>query len=444
VFNVASDEPQIGFMTYKKKAEKDGYFVLLAEPQKSPKKSEIRNKEIVFVLDTSGSMGGRPIETVKKAMRKAIENLGPNDYFNIYNFNTSVYSLFPTAQKASAETQKSGLAFVDKLVAGGGTIMLEPFKEALKDNGDHADRMRIILGMTDGDVGNDDEILNLVSSGLGNNRLFMLGVDAAANRYLIEKMAASGNGKATFVLREDDVEKKVDEFYANFAAPVLTDIQVSWGGLNVTDILPSKFADLYAGQPLIVAGKYSADNLDTTRDIIIKAKRGNEDYTQTIKVNFPSESLENSSIAAYWARQKIDNVLRESAFVPNLALEEMITALGLNYGIMTQYTSFIAIDETVRNASGSSQTVEVPVYEVEGKDYSLINGTSYEMGTRGGQSYQKSSSNMPLLSLQSSNSYTDSVGLNETKRSPGSLTNQNNINPTPSKARIDKVVEGVS
>ena len=243
---MASDVPQIGFLTHKVAGEKDGYFALVAEPQKSPKKSEIRNREIVFVLDTSGSMMGRPIETVKKAMKKAIADLGPNDSFNVYNFNTQVFTLFPAARNADENTKKEGLKYVENLVAGGGTMMLQPFKEALKDHGDHGDRMRIILGMTDGDVGNESEILSAVRNDLGSNRLFMFGVDASANRYLIDKLAESGNGKATYVLGEDDVGKKVDEFYGNFAAPVLTDIKIDWDGLDVTGVLPEKFADLYA------------------------------------------------------------------------------------------------------------------------------------------------------------------------------------------------------
>gem|GEM_PF-2342791 len=277
MYNVASDVPQIGFLTHKLVGEKDGYFALIAEPQKSPKASEIRNKEIVFVLDTSGSMQGRPIEIVKKAMKKAISNLGPNDSFNVYNFNTFVFTLFPTSRTADDAAKKEGLQYVDNLQAGGGTMMQEPFMEALKDSGDHGDRMRIILGMTDGDVGNESEILKTIQTGLGANRLFMLGVDAAANRYLIDKMAESGNGKATYVLGEDNADEKVDEFYTNFASPVLTDIKIDWDGLAISEVLPEKFADLYAGQPLYVYGKYSAggflNSLDKERNIKITAKR---------------------------------------------------------------------------------------------------------------------------------------------------------------------------
>ncbi len=323
-------------------------------------------------------MTGRPIETVKKAMRKAISNLGPNDSFNVYNFNTQVYTLFPASKNADEATKNEGLKFVENLAAGGGTMMLQPFQEALKDNGAHNDRMRILLGMTDGDVGNESEILKAISSDLGSNRLFMLGVDAAANRYLIDKMAESGNGKATYVLGEDDIDKKVDEFYNNFAAPVLTDIKIDWDGLKVSEVLPEKFADLYAGQPLYVYGKYSAgamlDSLDRERNIKITAKRGNEDYVQTVKMNFKTEETANSSIAAYWARQKINQIYKSNRFVPNGKLEEEVTALGLKYSIMSEFTSFIAIDDTIRNTTGKVETQQVPVYEVEGKDYRGING----------------------------------------------------------------------
>lgn len=383
IYNVASDTPQIGLLTHKIPSEKDGYFTLIAEPQKAPKSTEIRNKEIVFVLDTSGSMSGRPIETVKLAMKKAISNLGPNDYFNVFNFNTQVFSLYPKSKKVDDRVRSEALAYVDALQAGGGTMMLAPFKEALQDDGDHGDRMRIILGMTDGDVGNESEILKAIHSDLGKNRLFMLGVDAAANRYLIDKMAESGNGKATYVLGEDSVEDKVDEFYQTFASPVLTDITIDWDGLVVSDILPVKFADLYAGQPLYISGKYTNgglfDTLDRERNIKISAMRGNESYTQIIKMNFRSEEQKNSSIAAYWARKKIDSMYREHQFTLNSKLEEEVTALGLRYAIMSEFTSFVAIDDTVRNTTGTVQTYDVPVYEVEGKN-SMVQDVMRTMG----------------------------------------------------------------
>lgn len=383
IYNVASDKPQLGFITHKVANEKDWYFALIAEPQKSPKQSEIRSKEIVFVLDTSGSMQWRPIETVKKAMKKAIENLGPNDSFNIYNFNTSVFTLFPESKIANQSTKDEWLKYTDNLEAGGWTIMQEPFMEALKNNGENSDRMRIILGMTDWDVGNESQILETVKTWLGDNRLFMFWVDAAPNRYIIDKMAESGNWKATYVLGEDNVDEKVDEFYNNFASPVLTDIKIDWDWLNATDILPERFADLYAGQPLYVYGKYSAggflDSLDKERNIKITAKRWNEEYEEIIKVNFKNEEKENSSIAAYWARQKIAEIYKNNNFVPNSKLEEEVTALGLKYSIMSEFTSFIAIDDTIRNASGQIETKKVPVYEVEWKDYRWINGATDSM-----------------------------------------------------------------
>lgn len=276
-YGVASDAEQFGILTHKDANGKEGYFTLMAEPPKAPSADQVRDKEIVFVLDTSGSMQGRPIETVKKAMRKAIANLGPNDAFDVIQFNNGSRSLFGgRARAADAEGKRSGLEFVDSLQAGGGTMMLAPFASALESDDGSGDRMRIILGMTDGDVGNESELLRLLSKELGNNRVFMFGVDAAANRYLIDNMAAAGRGKATYVLRDDDPEAKVDEFYASFASPILTDVRIDWDGLAVSDVLPKAIPDLYAGQPIAVTGKYSAEGwfgkLDTVRKIKITGK----------------------------------------------------------------------------------------------------------------------------------------------------------------------------
>lgn len=381
-YNVASDVPQIWILTHKVASEKDWYFALIAEPQKSPKQSEIRNKEIVFVLDTSGSMQWRPIETVKKAMIKAISNLGPNDSFNVYNFSDNLSSLYPESKNVTDEVKKQWLDYVNALRAWGGTMMEEPFIEALKNKWDTWDKIRIILWMTDWDIGNESEVLRVIKTWLGANRVFMFWVDAASNRYLLDKMAESGNGKSTYVLGEDNAEEKVDEFYNNFASPVLTDIKIDWDWLNTTDILPTKFADLYAGQPLYVYGKYSqawSSALNKERNIKITAIRWNEPYTQIIKVNFKSEEKANSSIAAYWARQKIAEIYKDNNFTPNSRLEEEVTALGLKYSIMSEFTSFIAIDEEVRNTTGKTDTKQVPVYQVEWKDYRWIYWESTEM-----------------------------------------------------------------
>ena len=367
-YKVASDIPQIGILTHKDKNSDHGYFTLIAEPQVAPKKEEIRNKEIVFVLDTSWSMSGMPIIALRKAMIKAIEGLWENDYFNIYSFNSSLTKMFDKSVKANNKTKQKWLSFVDWISAWGWTVMDEPLREALKEDWNESDRMRIILILTDWDVWNENELLKLVKNNIWENRIFTLWVDYSPNRFLLDRISEAWNWKTTYILPDEDVDEKVEEFYETFKSPVLTNIKIDWDWLNVSDTLPTHFSDLYAGQPLYIYWKYSWE-FDKKRDIKIKGIRWNDEYSQTVFMIFKDENKDNSSLAWLWARKKVKDIYSENYFNVNSKLEEEVTKLWLDYSIMTKFTSFIAIDDNIRNNWWKVETIQVPKYEIEGKNY---------------------------------------------------------------------------
>jgi len=369
-YKVADAKPQIWILTYKDKDSDHGYFTLIAEPQVEPKKEEVRNKEIVFVLDTSWSMWGRPIVSLKKAMEKAIEWLWENDYFNVYSFNSGLTKMFPESKKANKESKEKWLRFVSWISAWGGTVMDQPLREALKVDWDNSDRIRVILILTDWDVWNENELLKLVKNNIWKNRIFTLWIDNAPNRFLLDRISEAWNWKTTYILPDWDIDKKVDEFYETFKSPVLTDIKIDWDWLDVSDIIPTKFSDLYAWQPLYVYWKYSWD-LDKQRNIKIEWIRGNKEYSQVIPTEFKNENWDNSSLAWLWARKKVKDIYSQNYFEENKNLENEVTMLWLDYSIMTKFTSFIAIDDSIRNESWDSETINIPKYEVEWKEYEL-------------------------------------------------------------------------
>lgn len=371
-YNVSADTPQMWFLFHKDEENKNGYFTFLIEPQNKPTTKDIRNKEIVFVLDTSWSMSGRPIESVKKAMQKAIENLWENDYINIYSFNNWIEKLYIESKKANNNIKNEALTFVNNLQAWWWTVMDEPFKEALKDNGDYDDRMRIILIMTDWDIGNETDILHTIKTNLWKNRVFALWVDSAPNRYLLDSISEAWKWKTTYILEKDNIDEKVDEFYNTFKSPLLTDIEIDWDWIDTFDVLPKNIPDLYDGQPIKITWKYKwtlLSSLDKTKNISIKAKSWNTDFSQNISLTFPSTEKENNSLQWLWAKQKVKDIYQENLYQTNGKLEEEVTALGLNYSIMTNFTSFIAIDDQIRTSTWETQTIQVPNYEVEWKVY---------------------------------------------------------------------------
>jgi len=370
-YDVADKEPQIGIITYKDKDSEYGYFTLIAEPQKSPTREDIRNKEIVFVLDTSGSMSWRPIVSLKKVMEKAISDLDENDYFNIFSFSNNVTKMFSKSSKATDDAKNKWLNFVNSISAWWWTVMDTPLKEALKENWDESDRMRIIIILTDGDVWNESELLSIVKKNIWENRIFTLWIDEAPNRYLLDRISEIWNWKTTYIQWSDDIDEKVEEFYNNFKSPVLTDIKLDWDGLEVTDILPYSFSDLYAWQPLYVYWKYSW-KLDKQLDVEISWIMWNNEYSETIPFTFKSEEEENSSLAWLWARKKIKEIYKDNYFEKNGKLEQEVTQLWLDYSIMTEFTSFVAIDDQIRNENWNSTKIEVPTYEVEWKLYEEV------------------------------------------------------------------------
>lgn len=203
-------------------------------------------------------------------------------------------------------------------------------------------------------------------------RIFTLWIVEAPNRYLLDRISELGNWKTTYIQWNDDIDKKVDEFYNNFKSPVLTDIKIDWGWLKTSDILPYNFSDLYAWQPLYIYWKYSW-KLDKQVNIKISWIMWNDEYSEVIPFTFKNDNQENFSLPSLWARKKVKEIYKDNYFEKNDKLEKEVTQLWLDYSIMTEFTSFVAIDDQVRNEKWKPTTIEVPKYEVEWKLYESYN-----------------------------------------------------------------------
>jgi Ca-activated chloride channel homolog len=341
---------------------KGGYFSLILQPPDKIESRDVTPKEIVFVLDTSGSMSGFPIEKAKESMKMALDGLYPNDTFNLITFAGDTAILFDKPVPATRGNLAKAQAFLESRQGGGGTEMMKAIKASL-DPSDSQEHLRIVCFMTDGEIGNDGEILSEIKKH-PNARVFSFGIGSSINRFLLQKMADEGRGEAEFVSLQEDGTKAAKRFHERIRNPLLTDISIDWNGLEVADVYPKRQPDLFSAKPLVIHGRYTKSGSGTIK---LKGKFAGQDVIREIPVNFSENATGNDVLATLWARTRIDDLM--STDYNSVAqngktkpeIEQTITQLGLEYRLMTQFTSFVAVEEKVVNQNGKSVRIDVPV-----------------------------------------------------------------------------------
>ena len=358
-----------------KPAQTQGYFTLIIQPPQRFPESDVTPKELIFVLDSSGSMNGFPEEKSKELINDAIDGLYPGDTFNVIKFSGNTAVLFDKPVYPSAENVRQAKEFVNNNWGGGGTEMMGAIRAALESSGS-ADHVRIVVFLTDGEVGNDMEILGEIRKH-PNARVFAYGIGSSVNRFLLDKMAEEGRGEVEYVSYKPDSQEAADaahRLYEHLRAPLLTDISLEFGGLPVTDVYPRHIRDLFSGRPVVVTGRYTAPAHGAVR---LLAKRAGDSYSREIPVSFPAQESQNVALASLWARDKIDDLMSQDwAGVQRGALRadvrQQITQLGLDYHLMTQFTSFVAVEDRVVTDGGKPKRIQVPVEIAEGVQYEPI------------------------------------------------------------------------
>jgi Ca-activated chloride channel family protein len=353
---------------------KGGFFTLLLQPPERVATAEITPKELVFVLDTSGSMSGFPIEKAKETMRLALDALNPHDTFNLITFSGDTRILFPKPVPATEENRRLARDFLDSRHGSGGTEMMKAIRAALVPS-DEQDHVRVVCFMTDGEVGNDYEIIGEVQKH-PNARVFAFGIGSSVNHFLLDNMARYGRGEVEYVGLRDDGEAAARRFEERVRDPLLTDVSVDWGGLPVADVYPSRLPDLFAAKPVVISGRFTGAASGVIR---LRGKMAGRDFTRDIQVNLPASEADNDVLATLWARRKVADLMgRDFAGLQNRTaqadVKEQITKLGLEFRLMTPYTSFVAVEETVVTEGGVPRRVEVPVEMPEGMSYEGVFG----------------------------------------------------------------------
>jgi Ca-activated chloride channel homolog len=370
-YQLSGSGPQAGLLAHRD--ERGGTFSLLIEPPQGIPNGEVTPREMVFVLDTSGSMMGLPIEASKTFMRHALSSLRPTDYFRVIRFSNNASEFSSGPVPATPGNVQAGIAYVDGLSANGGTEVLTGLKLAY-GVAQSPGTLRIVVFLSDGYVGNEPEILRLVAASVGQGRLYAFGIGSEVNRYLIAEMAHLGRGLSRII---DPTEKGHDaaiEFARRLETPVLTDITVDWGSLKPKDVSPTLIPDLFHGDSIRIQGRFDAAG---THTIKVSGLINGRSAVLPLQIDLPPDNTGTASeaIPLVWARSHIADHMRELMVPPNLrksgqaddALKAAVTDLGLKFSLVTQWTSFVAVSERKVNPDpASSVDTSVPLHMVKG------------------------------------------------------------------------------
>ena len=347
--------------------ERGGYFTLMLQPPARAAAEEITPKELVFVLDTSGSMNGLPIETAKRVMQLALDGLYEHDTFNLITFAGETHILFDKPVPATQENRQRAKQLLDRERGDGGTEMMKAIRAALADT-DTQDHIRIVCFLTDGQVGNDLQILGEIRRH-PKARVFSFGIGNSVNRFLLDRMAEQGRGEAEYVFLNRGDQRDAEtaagaarRFYERVRSPLLTDISVDWNGLPVEELYPRRLPDLFGAKPLFLVGRYTGGASGVIR---LRGKVAGVDFIREIQVRLPEAEARHEALASLWARARIDDLMAQDyggmqSGKMQKEIEAEITRLGLDYRLMTQFTSFIAIDEIVTAPGEAPQRIAVP------------------------------------------------------------------------------------
>lgn len=373
-YDVAGRRVEDAMLTHR--TDKGGFFTFILQPPDRVTVEDVTPKEIVFVLDTSGSMHGFPIDKAKEAMKLAFDGLYPQDTFNLITFAGDTHILFERPVQATKENLAKAQAFLESREGSGGTEMMTAIKAAL-DPSDAQDHIRIVCFMTDGYVGNDLAIIAEVQKH-PNARVFAFGIGSSVNRYLLDKIAEEGRGEVAYVALSDDGSAAARKFHERVRSPLLTDISIDWNGMPVADVYPKRIPDLFSAKPVVLTGRYTVGGRGTIR---LKGKMSGRDFAREIPVELPEADARHDVLATLWARTRIDDLMSKDygsvqQSNAHADLKETITQLGLEYRLMTQFTSFVAVEEMIVTEGGKPRRIEVPVELPEGMNPNLVSGTN--------------------------------------------------------------------
>lgn len=349
-----------------------GYFMALISPQVEVPADRTQSKNLIFILDTSGSMAGEKIKQTKEALKFCLNSLNSGDRFNIIDFDDQINSFKTGLVRASAENVREALSFVDKCEAEGGTNINDALLTGLRQAEGREASSQIIF-LTDGlpTVGETD-ITNIINNvekvNTAKTRLFVFGAGYDVNTRLLDRLAEDNHGTSDYVRPSEDIEVKVGNLYSKISHPILTNVRLDFGSVEAYDIYPKELPDIFKGSQMVVVGKYKNGG---PTEVELTGSTGDTPRTSNYHANFSSDDRYDF-IPRLWATRRIGYLIDQIRLHGNnKELVDEVVSLSKRYGIITEYTSFLvdadyrlAVRDLAPRAEQSLDKISVGMNEV--------------------------------------------------------------------------------
>lgn len=349
----AGREPESAwFVEHRTQAAAGHYGLLMLVPPAADQVSIDVSRELILVVDTSGSMHGASMDQARDALALALGRLEPEDRFNIIQFNHSTHSLFDQAMPATRDNLRQALDYVSGLEAEGGTEMFDALELAL-DAGTQENLLRQLVFITDGAVGNEQELFQLIRQELGSSRLFTIGIGSAPNSHFMSRAAEAGRGSFTYIGQVSEVQEKMQQLFRKLESPALTDIELDWG--QAVQQWPSTVSDLYSGEPVLV----SVRSDQPLSELHLRGLLGGQPWSRDLHLQGGGLS---AGVHVLWARKQIRELMNRHDSGED-QMRDAIVGLAKAHHLVSRYTSLVAVDKTpVRPANAGLDSHAMPVH----------------------------------------------------------------------------------
>ncbi len=338
-------QPRAAVFSQQDENSNDAYHLIMIMPPTEAKAEQAKMaREVIYIIDTSGSMAGTSIKQARQALLMAVDRLSVNETFNIIEFNSTAHKFFRRAVNASQRNKVAAKRFIRNLSANGGTEMAAALNLALAahsrpSNSSH-NTIRQVVFLTDGSVGNEEGLFQLIKSKLGDSRLFTVGIGSAPNSYFMTKAARQGRGTFTYIGDVNEVQQKMGRLFTKLDSPILKNIHIDFNTAGAMEVWPEKQPDLYKGEPIMIVAK-STGKLNKIK---VSADLANRKWQMNLKI---TQTELTNDIAVLWARQKISHLMNKLYESENkAAAKQQIVKVALKHHLVSKFTSLVAVDVT--------------------------------------------------------------------------------------------------
>lgn len=354
-YNLRGNQIQTGLLLYE--GEEENFFSFQMEPNKNVVLDDIPSREYLFIVDVSGSMNGYPLEVSRTLMRNLLCGLQMTDTFNVQLFASSSTMFSAVPVEINEQNIEAAIRFLSEGQGGGGTQLLSALQTAYKLSRKDMSVARSMVVITDGYVSVEKEAFELIRNNLDQASVFTFGIGSSVNRYLVEGMAKVSNSESFIATTSEEAAEVAKDFANYIATPLLTRVKVESKGFDMYDLAQKSIPDVFAARPVVVHGKYKGK---AEGKIIVTGYQGKKRFRQVYNVTDGQLSKQNKALGYLWARKRIGE-LDDYKKLFNEDVKAEVVALGLKYNLLTNYTSFVAVDEAIVNKDGTLTKIKQPL-----------------------------------------------------------------------------------